>query len=217
MSLPGARARSRPGRVRTRWIAALLAVCLAGAARAQAPDPAPDLIHDPPAGIGGWTDLAQQRYARGDLPGALAALDRAVRQYPNDPQLEFMRANALFRLDRFDEAAAAYTRAGGMRFFHPDTWLGAGFAAYYAGRPDSAVAAFETAVRQSPGSVLARLALALGYQATREPFFARMQLDLATEADPGCDAPERLALDVRWKPDAVATLAAIPPLAAGGP
>jgi tetratricopeptide (TPR) repeat protein len=209
MKVVRSRARRRGDGSPARWLWAVCAAALwlgPGAGHAETSGPAL-----------AWRDEAQRRYQSGNLPGALEALERAVRIAPDDAQLEFMRANALFRLNRNAEAARAYDRAGLLRSVHPDTWIGAGFAWFYAGEPDTAVAAFEKAVRQSPASTLARLALACGYHATGEPYFARLQLDLATEMEPGCDAPERLMLDVRWRPAAVAVLAGIPPLPAEAP
>lgn len=50
-------------------------------------------------------------YFAGDAASALAYFDRAIAMNPDDHQLHFFRGNALFNLDRFDEAVDSYINA----------------------------------------------------------------------------------------------------------
>ncbi len=163
-----------------------------------------------PLGAAAWRDEAQRRYASGNLEGSLAALQRAIQRDSGDAQLHFMEGNALFRLGRFRPAARAYAAAAALRPDHPDTWVGLGFARYYDGSVDSAVAAWETAVRTSPRSAIGRLALAVGYSCQGQAYFATLQRQLAEEQQPDCDMRWTLRRDIRWKASAIARLQRIP-------
>lgn len=153
-----------------------------------------------------WRDEAQRRYVRSDITGAVEALERALQRDPDDAQLWFMIGNAHFRLGNFQAAANAYRRSTSLRPIHPDTWLGAGFAHFYLSKLDSAVAEWELAVLQSPSCAICRLALALGYVGRGDLYFAGLQVELAVEQQPQCRDPKQLAVDVRWKPEAIAAL-----------
>lgn len=144
----------------------------------------------------GTADRSAQLYARGDLNGAVKVLRQAINTRPQDAQLHFMLANALFRQRGWLGAIHHYSEAAHLRAQHPDTYLGLGHACYQAGQMDEAVAAWRTAVRQSPGDALPHLSLAVGLNAQGRVVEARQHIAVAVDLDPGWR--RRISIDVRW-------------------
>lgn len=141
---------------------------------------------------------AAERYAQDDLEGAVIVLREAVETNPQGAQLHFMLANALFRQEDWAGAIQHYSQAARLREHHPDTYLDLGFAQYRIGNIEDAVAAWSTAVRQSPNDALPHLSLALGLRAHGLFDVARRHIVRAIELDPQWQ--ERLAIDLRWTP-----------------
>jgi Flp pilus assembly protein TadD len=137
-------------------------------------------------------------YAEGDLGAAVELLGRAVEAEPENPELRFVFANALFRQERWKEAAQQYLAAAEHRPRHPDTVLGLGYSLYRSGEVDAAVEAWSVAVRLTPADALPHLSLAIGLLSQERPEEARDRFRVAVELDPMWH--RRLEIDIRWTP-----------------
>lgn len=86
--------------------------------------------------------LAQRLLGRGDAPGALTALEEAIKAWPSDPATVFNRANLLLQLARYEEAIAGYDDALRLRPGHPQAILHRAYALTNAGRYEKALEGF---------------------------------------------------------------------------
>ncbi len=150
---------------------------------------------------------AHSFYARGDLNGAMAVLQDAIREQPRDPQLHFMLGNTYFRMQQWDESAAEYRTAALLRPRHPDTYLGLGFSHYQAGRLIRATYAWETALRQTPEDAFMLLSYALGLNSQGKTSQAHEHVARAIEVDP--DWHRRLSIDIRWTLEMIGEICAL--------
>lgn len=64
-----------------------------------------------PTDVSAWMDLSRSQYLAGRIERALQAAERAVILEPDDPKAHALLGHALARLDRSEEAAAAYRQA----------------------------------------------------------------------------------------------------------
>ncbi|MBJ6979228.1 tetratricopeptide repeat protein [Luteimonas sp. MC1895] len=106
--------------------------------------------------------IAQIQLVEDDYTGALATLDRLVSETRTEKaDVHVMRGNALYRLERFDEAIAALEPVvKGNPDARPD-WTQLLMASYAdAGRPGEATALAEQVAAQVPGDKRAQLNLA---------------------------------------------------------
>jgi tetratricopeptide (TPR) repeat protein len=140
-------------------------------------------------------------YAQGNLAGAVQVLRHAITVHPEDPQLHFMLANALFRQQAWSGAIHHYSEAARLRPQHSDTYLGLGYAYYQAERVDEAVSAWRAAVRQSPHDALPHLSLAVGLSAGGYETEARQHAARALDLDPHWQ--QRIIVDIRWTQEMV--------------
>jgi tetratricopeptide (TPR) repeat protein len=93
-------------------------------------------------GVRGMFDAAQELYAAGRYPEALAAFDAILKKYPaHEPSIQQM-AKALYRLDRFREAYAFYARLSPATL-DPETTYEYGWTFYTAKSYEGALAAFQ--------------------------------------------------------------------------
>lgn len=95
----------------------------AGLAANPAPTPVPPVGPPPdpaPGAPGAPADLqvADEAYARGDLPAAAAAMERAVRQAPESLPLRLAMGNLQFQLHQYPQALESYVVADTLQ---PDT------------------------------------------------------------------------------------------------
>lgn len=124
------------------WLAiALLAACCLGA-RA-------DALSD-----------AQRLQASGDITGALAVVDAALRQRPRDAQLRFLQGVLLSDLKRDGEAADVFQRLSEEFPELPDPFNNLAVIQAAQGRLEIARASLETALRNDPSHRAARENLA---------------------------------------------------------
>lgn len=106
--------------------------------------------------------IAQIQLVEDDYAGSLATLDRLVSETRTEKaDVQVMRGNALYRLERFDEAIAALEPVvKGNPDARPD-WTQLLMASYAdAGRPSEATALAEQVAAQVPGDKRAQLNLA---------------------------------------------------------
>src|ERR1700761_9322696 len=101
------------------------------------------------------TPEADASIAQKDWSAALAELNARIAQNPRDAQAKFKRATVLARMDRTDDAIAAFTELTEMYPELPEPYNN--LAALYAkqGRYGDARAALETATKANPGYGLA--------------------------------------------------------------
>ncbi|MEO1369106.1 MAG: tetratricopeptide repeat protein, partial [Acidobacteriota bacterium] len=89
--------------------------------------------------------------ARGDLDGAISALDAAYRANPGDYSVLFSLANLFGAAGRLDEAAGAYALIVKARPKAAEAWLGLTTALTLSGRLDDAAARLNDALAEVPG------------------------------------------------------------------
>ena len=101
------------------------------------------------------TPAIDQAIAQKEWPNALAQLDARLKTNPRDAQAKFKRATVLARLNRDDEAIAAFTELTQAYPELPEPYNN--LAALYAkkGRYDEARVALETATKANPSYALA--------------------------------------------------------------
>ncbi|QIE23359.1 TPR repeat protein [Caballeronia sp. SBC1] len=101
------------------------------------------------------TPAIDQAIAQKQWPSALAQLDARIKTNPRDVQAKFKRATVLARLNRDDEAIAAFTELTQAYPELPEPYNN--LAALYAkkGRYDEARVALETATKANPSYALA--------------------------------------------------------------
>ena len=101
------------------------------------------------------TPAIDQAIAQKEWPNALAQLDARIKTNPRDVQAKFKRATVLARLNRDDEAIAAFTELTQAYPELPEPYNN--LAALYAkkGRYDEARVALETATKANPSYALA--------------------------------------------------------------
>jgi tetratricopeptide (TPR) repeat protein len=139
---------------------------------------------------------AREYLTRGKTGTAVAILDRALEQYPNEGGLHAMRGQALVSMDRKAAALEAFERAC---FVGPDTAVHRDFAATLAaelGRDDQAVAHWTMAQQLAPENPKYPLYRAQVLRRMGRTDEAKANLMLATGLDP--------SIGVAW-----ATLAAM--------
>jgi tetratricopeptide (TPR) repeat protein len=90
------------------------------------------------------------RHQRGDSEGALPFLAQAAHLAPNTPEHHFNHGLALFRLARFDQAAAAFTHATRLKPDWPQPYYDLGNALHAAGKLEQAAASFRAALKRRP-------------------------------------------------------------------
>ncbi len=108
-----------------------------------------------PAMASDVTDV-QALLARGDLTGALERVERALGAVPRDPPLRFLRGVVLMDLRRDDPALAAFTELAQEYPDLPDPLNNIALLQARAGRPELALQALQSALRNDPGHRMAR-------------------------------------------------------------
>jgi tetratricopeptide (TPR) repeat protein len=95
---------------------------------------------------------ANQHYDKGAYDQALRGYEDAAREHPNTPELDFNRGNALFKLERRDEARAAYLSAlaAPNAHFKAQDYYNLGNALWELDRKDSAADAYQRALVLDP-------------------------------------------------------------------
>ena len=100
--------------------------------------------------------------ASGDLPGTEQTLNRALEADPGLPQVSKNLGDVLYRLGRFDEAAAAFERAARLApDLGEDLYFKLGNLALRRGDPDAARAHWNRTMELNPGHQLARANLTM--------------------------------------------------------
>jgi Ca-activated chloride channel family protein len=95
---------------------------------------------------------ANEHYQRGEYDQALRGYEDAAREHPNTPELDFNRGNALFKLDRRDEARAAYLSALAAPdgHFKAQDYYNLGNALWDLDRKDAAADAYQRSLMLDP-------------------------------------------------------------------
>ena len=93
---------------------------------------------------------------RGDLGSALQRAQRAVADQPRDARLRFLQAVVLMDLQRNDEALAQFTQLSQEYPELPDPLNNIALLHVRAGRPEPALLALQTALRNDPTHRIAR-------------------------------------------------------------
>lgn len=151
-----------------------------------------------------FSATAAELYSQGNLDGAIAVLGDALEATPQDAQLHFMLANALFRKQHWPRAAAHYHRAAELRPDHVDTWLSLGHALLFDGQADQALEAWEVAIGLTPYDALPLLASAVGHLGQGD---SERALELAKNAARlDSDWRFRLEIDIRWNSEMIASI-----------
>lgn len=143
-------------------------------------------------------------YRNGDLECAINELEKAKKLRPQDAQIHFMLGNAYYRKKDWDSSVAKYLEAASFRPDHPDTYLNLGFSYYNIEQVSEAVEAWETGVLLSPEDRMARMALAVGLFSMGSLEDAVFHFSQALELRPDSCDQEQLAIDIRWRGDALA-------------
>lgn len=97
--------------------------------------------------------------ARGELPAALAAADKAVKAQPQDATLRFLRGVVLMDLRRDDEAVLQFTTLTHEYPELPDPYNNLALLHARAGRLESALQALQSALLNDPKHRAARVNL----------------------------------------------------------
>ncbi|ODR98691.1 hypothetical protein AUC68_09905 [Methyloceanibacter methanicus] len=96
-------------------------------------------------------------HSSGTLEQSLEYLDAALERDPNMAEAQFARAEALYRLKRYNQAKAAYEAAIKIDPDAKAAPFARGGAAFVLKRYDEAIAAFDAALARDPRNALARL------------------------------------------------------------
>lgn len=105
---------------------------------------------DNPQYLPAYSNRASAYRKLGQLPLALADLDRVVGAGAPSAEVHFNRANTLFELQRYGEAAEAYARASMLDPADSATFNSLGITYSLLGRHTEAVAAYQSAIRLRP-------------------------------------------------------------------
>src|SRR6266436_2886657 len=120
-------------------------------------------------------DRALSYYNRGNLTGAISELRKARDVVPNDPHVNFMLGNALYRHGEIHEAAKAYAKSLEVRPSYFEAHMSRGFALFELRRFDEAVIEWRAAKVLDPKEPFARTALAVGLYAVGRVNDAKVQ------------------------------------------
>ncbi|WP_233863139.1 tetratricopeptide repeat protein [Paraburkholderia adhaesiva] len=142
----------KPSSGRTHRVATLAAVALASVAFVFG---SAQMAHAAPPATADSTPEADAAIAQHNWAAALEALDARIKTNPRDVQAKFKRATILARLNRDDDAIAAFTELTQLYPELPEPYnnLAALFAKH--GRFEEARVALETAVKANPSYGLA--------------------------------------------------------------
>ena len=108
------------------------------------------------------SDVAAGRYA-----DALRRIDDALANSPDDAELVFARASTLFRWGRYIEATASHARASALGLGSGALCTQWGWAAYWSGRQDEALALMRKAVVAQPDDWATHFGLAAMLRANK--------------------------------------------------
>jgi tetratricopeptide (TPR) repeat protein len=137
-----------------------------------------------PANPRGWHNLSVALDREGDRPGALEAVDAALRLRP-DADAYIQRGNLYQRLDRLPEAEADYQQAVAAGSNRARLYFHLGLVSRALGKPDQALAAYNRAIELDPQAADAYFnrANVLADRGQLEPAVA--DYSRAIERDPG--------------------------------
>jgi Flp pilus assembly protein TadD len=121
---------------------------------------------------------------RGDVPGALAALDASADPGARDPRFLALRASLLLSVGSVEQAEADLERAQALAPADPDALALRSVIAVVQGRLEDADRFSEQAVSAASGSSAARIARSYAQQARFDLAGARESLRRAVEAEP---------------------------------
>jgi len=99
-----------------------------------------------PDSIDRWIDLCEAAEKLRDYTEVLHAGDRIARLAPDRPQPHFIRGLALHRLERIEEAIAAYRRTLELHPQYADAWINLGECLQFFNRVDEAQEAYRKAI-----------------------------------------------------------------------
>jgi Flp pilus assembly protein TadD len=142
-------------------------------------------------------------YTHGDLLHAIAELRAAQQLAPDDPQVNFMLGNALYRYGDITGAADAYGKTLVVKPNHFEAHMSRGFALFETGETNQAVVEWKAAKSIQPREPFARAALAVGLYATQRLDEAKVQYAGAVGLSSRYGDVDSLRLDIRWKPKAL--------------
>lgn len=109
-----------------------------------------------PAASASELNQARERHARGDLPGALAAVEQGLAREPEDAQLQFLQGLLLMDQGQ-DRQALAIFEALNQRYPElPEPLNNIGLLQARAGRLESAKQSLQAALRADPGHAASR-------------------------------------------------------------
>lgn len=140
-----------------KWTSAFLLSCVASVAQAQASAPAQQLLAE-----------ARAAQARGELPAALASLQRAAALEPDNAEILRLLGVAQGQVGRTDEALRTLARAQAIAPNDADIKLATAQVHYYRGDSDLALRMAEDVAAAAPGNADARDLLDRARRAVRE-------------------------------------------------
>lgn len=138
-------------------------------------------------------------YTHGNLGQAIEQLRAAQQLAPDDPQVNFMLGNALYRYGDITGAAAAYGKTVRVKPSHFEAHMSRGFALFEIGKVDQAVDEWTTAKRLELREPFARAALAVGLYASGRVEEATLQYAGAVALSARYGDLASLRMDIRWK------------------
>jgi Flp pilus assembly protein TadD len=156
-----------------------------------------------------YVDRAITQYNQGQLSGAIADLQEAVRLRPTDANVQFMLGNALYRHGDFEGAARAYGVALEHAPGHFEARMSRGFALYDLGEYEGARREWLAAVQLNTHEAFARAALAVGFYSVGRVEQAIDQYVEAVVLDRRYAEVEELRIDVRWKAESLRVIEAL--------
>jgi Flp pilus assembly protein TadD len=188
--------------MRRLWISAAIVTLAAAPARVATQRTFEDLPRTLCSSCAALVRDAVEAYDDGKLSRATSSLRVAAGHHPSDARLQFMLGNALYRGGHLRQAAEAYDRSLAIQPFDIEALVSVGFTRYELGDGPAAAKHWERAVSLNPNEPLARAALAVGLTATGRLTEAVEQYTIAVTLDARYGEPDRLAIDIRWKPAA---------------
>lgn len=137
-----------------------------------------------PGRVSTLVNLAAARLALDRPADALAPLDEALAQTPDDADVWCQRGQVLGRLGRLDDAVASFERALALNPDHPAATYHRGMALNALHRPVDALAAFDRLLALQPGSAEAHFRRGQTLQRLQRPADALAALDHALALEP---------------------------------
>ncbi len=155
-----------------------------GAGQLKFPDPEMETLGAGAVGVEVYLADGRRLRNRGDLPGAVAAFQRAIAAEPDEPEHWAILGATLLQMGRVEDSVRAYREVERLDPTSPSMLYNLAIGLIRLGQIGEAVARLEALVAQAPDHVDGRVNLATLYDRGGRPGDAERLLTEAIELDP---------------------------------